>query len=309
MRGVRLEWSELPAAVRQAVEQVLGSPVVEARSQPAGFSPGSADRVVTATGARAFVKAVSPAQNPDTPRLHRREVEVLTVLEHDAFRAAGAPRLLGVVDEGEDGWIALVVEEIEGRHPVLPWTADEVTATLDALERVAGLAAPADWPGLESELGGEMSRWQHVLDDMPPDLDPWLAARLPELHDLARRTAPRLAGPCVSHTDVRADNLLVEPGGRVRVVDWPWACRGAGWADAAMLLLNMRWAGDLDVRPFLPRLRALGAEDGDVLGLVAGLTGFLVDAARRPPAPGLPTLRAFQAEQARAGAELLRELW
>ena len=53
---------------------------VEAVSQAGGFSPGTADRVGTAEGRRAFVKAVSTAHNPDTPGLNRREVGVLRSL-------------------------------------------------------------------------------------------------------------------------------------------------------------------------------------------------------------------------------------
>lgn len=303
MYGVRLRWSELPGQVRDWVGEVLGAPVVEARSQPGGISPGTADRVVTADGGRAFVKAVSDRQNPDSPALHRREAEVLRTL---AATEVGVPRLLGVLDD--DGWVALVVEDVEGRHPGRPWTHAQLGAALQTLGAVSGLSAPRDWPGLEGELAAEMACWARVAEDVPDDLDPWLAARLEDLHALCERTLPRLAGGSVAHTDVRADNLLVEPGGAVRLVDWPWACRGAAWADAAMLLVDVRRDGGLDVRPHVPALHALGARDEDVLGLVAGLTGFCTHASRRPPAPGLPTLRRFQAEQARAGTRLLQEL-
>ena len=57
--GVRVAWADLPAPVRDVVADILGSPVLAAVSQPGGFSPGSADRVCTADGRRAFVKAVS----------------------------------------------------------------------------------------------------------------------------------------------------------------------------------------------------------------------------------------------------------
>lgn len=302
MHGIRLPWEQLPPHVRAWVGSVLGAPVERALSQPAGFSPGSADRVMTADGGRAFVKAVSPAQNPDSPGLHRREVEVLRTLAH----VDAVPRLVDHLDDGE--WVALVIEDVEGEHP-LPWTHDRLEATLQALTELAGLRAPESWPALEEELVGEMACWERLRADPPADLDPWLDQRLDRLHDLAQRTLPRMAGSHVAHTDVRADNLLVTPDGAVRVVDWPWASRGAAWADAVMLLLNVRWAGDLDVRPHLPAVHDLGASDEDVLGLIAGLTGFLEHAGRRPPAPGLPTLRGFQRDQAAAGTRLLQELW
>ena len=56
--GVRLDWSGIPQRVRAAVEDWLGSPVVSAASQSAGFSPGAAVRLRTSDGRRVFVKAV-----------------------------------------------------------------------------------------------------------------------------------------------------------------------------------------------------------------------------------------------------------
>ncbi|MGO0577483.1 aminoglycoside phosphotransferase family protein [Ornithinimicrobium panacihumi] len=301
MYGVRLAWSDLPTRLHDWVGGVLGAPVVSASSQPAGFSPGSADRVVTADGRRGFVKAVSPEQNPDTPGLHRREIAVLRTLAD----VRSVPRLIDAYDDGE--WVALVIEDVEGRHP-LPWTHETVAATVAALAELARVGAPASWPALEEELVGEMAAWSRLREDPPADLDPWLGERIAELDALCARTLPRMAGGAVAHTDVRADNLLVDETGTVRLVDWPWASRGAAWCDAVMLLLNIRWAGDLDVRPHLAAVEALGASREDVLGLLAGLTGFCTEACRRPAAPGLPTLRAFQREQAVAGRKLLEEL-
>lgn len=305
MHGRRILWQDLPAELRSWVGGVLGGPVVGATSQRGGFSPGTADRVLTDAGTRAFVKAVSPAQNEQTPDLHRREVDVLRSLAD----VPQVPRLLASYDDGH--WVALVVEDVEGRHPHLPWTDEELASALRTLAGTARRGAPSAWPRLEEELVGEMTAWSRLREagDPDPGLDPWLADHLGELDEISRTTLPRLAGPSVAHTDVRADNLLVQTGGTVRLVDWPWASRGAAWFDAATLLLNVRWSGDLDVRPHLPTVHDLGASHEDVLGVVAGLTGFFLEASRLPAAPGLPTLRAFQAAQGRAGARLLQELW
>ena len=62
-QGVRIEWAQLPAPVRAAIEDVCGAAVVQARTQPGGFSPGLAARVRCANGARYFVKAVSEHAN------------------------------------------------------------------------------------------------------------------------------------------------------------------------------------------------------------------------------------------------------
>jgi len=112
--GKRVEWQSVPASVAASIEQVIGSPVVEARTQVGGFSPGVAARLRCADGTRWFVKAVSSEANPDTPGIHRREAENLRAL--DPFAAARnlpIARLRGVVEQ--DPWIALILDDVDGR--------------------------------------------------------------------------------------------------------------------------------------------------------------------------------------------------
>ncbi|WP_432520108.1 hypothetical protein [Kineococcus sp. SYSU DK006] len=135
--GNRLTWDRLPRRVHEAVAALLGSPVVRALSQPGGFSPGSADRVVTAAGQRAFVKAVSPAQNGVSPRLQAREARITAALPP----GLPVPGFLGATTAGE--WEVLVLEDVDGRHPALPWCAAELRLVLDALAGLAGRAAAA----------------------------------------------------------------------------------------------------------------------------------------------------------------------
>ncbi|MCE0488236.1 phosphotransferase [Ornithinimicrobium sediminis] len=298
--GVRLAWQDLPRSVLGWVEAALGAPVVRADSQPGGFSPGVAARVVTADGARGFVKAVSTAQNPDTPDLLRREIRVLRSMP----ASAGVPLLLEAHDDGE--WVGLLIEDVEGRHPTTPWVHAEIRATFEALRGLASQTAPEEWPALEDELRGDFAAWSRIAATPPRDLDPWLAGRLELLDGLSGEVLPRLAGRSITHTDTRADNLLLTPGGEVRVVDWPWAAQGAGWVDAAALLVNLELYGAVDPLDYLPLVRAQGATDRDVVGLVAGMGGLFTETSARPPAPGLPTVRAFQVAQGRACTRLLR---
>jgi hypothetical protein len=131
-QGVRIEWAQLPAPVRAAIEDVCGAAVVQARTQPGGFSPGLAARVRCANGARYFVKAVSAQANPDTPGLHRLEARVLAALEPlITSRQLPIPRLDGIVDRPP--WIALVLEDIDGRQPQLPWQTTELRQVVAAL--------------------------------------------------------------------------------------------------------------------------------------------------------------------------------
>ena len=120
-------WSDVPAHVQSALEAILGAPVVEAVSQPGGFSPGTADRVVLADGRRAFVKAVGRELNPDTPGIHRLEIAVMRTLPP----SVPAPRLLGAYDDGD--WVALALTDVDGRHPAAPWNPEELDRVLAAM--------------------------------------------------------------------------------------------------------------------------------------------------------------------------------
>jgi len=301
--GVRLAWSELPLHVRTEVEAIVGGRVVEAVSQAGGFSPGSADRVRTAEGRRAFVKAVSPAQNADSPRMHRREAEVSAALPSQAC----APRLLGSYDDGD--WVALVLEDIDGRHPRLPWRDEELALVLRTLERSSSDLTPSPIPGLaraEDWLGDDFDGWERLAADTPGSLDPWAQRHLDRLVVLGGGARESLAGDTLVHADVRADNLLLTGAGRVVLVDWPWACNGSAWLDSALVIVNAVVCGHPDGDALLGAHPVTArADPWAVTALLAGFTGFLLDAGRHPPPPGLPTVRAFQQAQ---GEALLRWL-
>jgi len=79
--GARGAWRDVPQPVRAAVERVCGSSVVEALTQPGGFSPGVAARVRCADGRRFFTKAAPADVNADAPRLRRQEARVLAGLD------------------------------------------------------------------------------------------------------------------------------------------------------------------------------------------------------------------------------------
>jgi aminoglycoside phosphotransferase (APT) family kinase protein len=284
--GQRIRWADLPHHVRGAVEGILGDEVQTAESQPGGFSPGTADRVVTGSGRRAFVKAVSPAQNPVSPGMHRQEAKVTAALPP----GTPAPTLLGSFDDGD--WIALVLDDVEGRHPTTPWVREELDAVMTTLDTMATLLTPAPIDGLPA-AADELSTdgWRNIAKDPPPDLDPWARARLDELVRKADRARTAVAGDTLVHLDVRADNLLIGPSGEVTVVDWPAACRGARWLDRVLLLINVRLYGGHDCGALL---RSIDGDRDDMWSVLIGLTGYFLDRSRMPPPPGIPTVRAFQ---------------
>lgn len=305
--GVRITWDDLPGRVRTWVAGHVG-PVSEVLPQQGGFSPGVADRV-RGTRGRGFVKAVGENLNARTPDLIAREIDVLTRLPE----YAGAPALLATLDERIEGerWVALLVEDIPGRHPHTPWQHGEVEATLDALLTLVERPLPAevDLPALHGDFAGDLSLWPQILADPPPELDPWVASNLDRLTDRAAVAPELLRGDHLVHTDIRSDNLLVTADGSVRLVDWPWACRGVAWFDTLTLLLNVRVHGGPDLTAYSSRLTDLGASEEQVDALLVGLLGYLLHSCRLPAPPGLPTLREFQRVQGVATLRWIRERW
>ena len=114
---------------------------------------------------------------------------------------------------------------------------------------------------------------------------------------LTSRGVAALDGDTLVHGDLRADNVLVTAGGAV-LVDWPWASRGPAWLATVLLLVEVQRFGGHDVDALLATLPLTRAVDpDDVTGVLAGFAGYFLDTARRPPPPGLPTVREFQRVQ------------
>jgi len=282
--------------------------VVEAVTQPGGFSPGLAVRLRLADGRRAFVKAVGPEPNPDSPGFHRVEARVMAVLP----RSAPAPRLLWSLDQG--GWVALAFEDVDGVHPSLPWRPDELRRVLAMLTDMARALTPAPpgMPRIGDRLQDSFQGWRRLAaahadgaDDLA-SLDPWAARHLGRLAELEAGWPPATEGPTLLHSDLRADNLLLTPT-RVVAVDWPWARVGAAWVDLLLLLPSVTMQGGPDPEPtFAAHPLAAAADPAAVTGTLAAFAGFLLDRARLPPPPGLPTLRAFQLGQGVVALDWLR---
>lgn len=294
--STRISWPDLPGHVRAGIEEILGAPVQEWSSQRGGFSPGTADRVRTASGQLAFVKAVGTAQNEHSPSIHRKEAANTAGLPPEV----PSPALMGTFDDGE--WVALILADVEGRSPHVPWSLAELTVVLDALLDLANTPVPqslAHLPLLEHELREPFDGWARVRDEAPRGCDPWILYNLDALETLAAQGLKDLSGSSLVHTDIRADNILITDNNKAVLVDWPWACIGAGWMDGLSLLINARlFDADFDVESVLLSHPVFsGVQPGNVDGVLSGLGAYFIDAARQPPPPGLPTVRPFQQQQ------------
>ncbi len=270
------------------VEERCGSPVVEAVSQGAGFTPGFASVLTCADGSRHFVKAASVKAQRMFADSYREEARKLSVLPE----SVSAPRLLWSYDED---WVVLGLEFVDGRNPRRPWRRRDLDACLDAIAVVAAeLTPPPEALTLDTfadEFADLVGFWDHVRATQP-DLP-----HLEEAAALAGAFAEVTGGDTVVHTDLRDDNFILGSDGRVWMCDWNWPVVGAKWLDSLFVLIGPRGDG-LDVEPVIaerPLLRDVPAEHIDIV--LALLIGYFFKQRDEPVPPTSPHLRAHQSWQ------------
>ena len=313
----------MPERVRAEVDRWLGSRVVSAVTQPTGFSPGVAARLTTGDGRRVFAKAVGPEPNADAPAFHRREIGIAASLPDAAPVTAPAvvlrrgTRTVPSFPRRREsrggqrpprrrrrGWVLLLFEDVDGRHPTQPWRLDQLDRVIAAMEDLAGTLTPSPLPASVVGTAGERflgrRSWRRLRDDHPSRLDSvdkWTRRHLDTLVAIEDSVADALAGDTLLNYDVRADNILLTRE-RTWFVDWPHACVGPPWLDVVAFAPSVTMQGGPPPEKVVSRHSAYRAADPDaVTAAVAELAGFFTHQAAQPPPPGLPTLRAFQDAQ------------
>lgn len=285
----RLEWAFLPPFLRQLIEQRCGSPVVDAVSQGAGFTPGFASVLTCEDGSRHFVKAASDKAQRMFAHSYREEARKLAALP----AGAPAPRLLWTHDA--DDWMVLGLEHVEARNPHRPWRQADLDAAIAMLARSAQALTPAPAAMALDTFAVEFAdfpgHWEHVRRTRP---------NLPHLEEgaaLAAGFREVTAGDCVVHTDVRDDNILIRPDGSALLCDWNWPAAGAAWLDTVFLMIGPRGDGiDVDaVLAATPLTAGVPAEHVDVV--LALLTAYFLRQSDEPVPPTSPHLRDVQAWQ------------
>jgi hypothetical protein len=252
-----------------------------------------------------FVKAVGADLNPESPDFHRREAAISVALPP----APQLPTLIDVYDDGD--WVALVFKAVDGRPPACPWDAGELREAVRALEGLHQLLTPspaASAPSAALRLAPLFGGWSTLASQptTPAGLDDWAGRNLVRLAQLESDWPEAVVGDTLLHCDIRSDNMLVTDRGVV-FVDWPHACVGAAEFDLLAWAPSVALEGGPSPETLLemsPRARA--ADPNAVTVLVAALSGFFVAHSLRPPPPGLPTLRTFQAAQGAVALSWLR---
>jgi aminoglycoside phosphotransferase (APT) family kinase protein len=298
----------MPRHVRAGVDEIVGSPVVEAVNLVGGFSPGPAARCALADGRVVFVKAAGTEPNPFSAEMHRREGQTLAELPVEV----PAPNIIGVFDDGD--WVALAIEWIDGTMPMGPLSHDDVDRLLELVGRLASIEGGAGLQACSIAHPGLFGHWQRLIDQPVDQLDSWSLRHLEELAELEVGVADAIAGDHLVHGDLRSDNVIFSNVGRQHdvVVDWPGASLGAAWIDLVGLLPALELDGGPTPEEVFERHPIGKAADRDsVSAFVASIAGYFTRMSLMAPPPGLPTLRPFQAAQGRIARRWLahRQGW
>jgi aminoglycoside phosphotransferase (APT) family kinase protein len=298
-------WQELPPNVRDAIERLNGSAVVEARTAHGGFSPGLASALTLADGRTVFAKAISDDVTPGAADLYRRERDVLRALPP----TLPVPELLAESDD--EGWVVLIYRHVGGRVPN-PSRPEDLKAMLSTFEQLATLLTPSpiSAPTFEKSWAWQFDSWSRAkvaADALAISIDPWISDNFEAVEATAAHWREATRGAALIHADLRADNMILTEHGIV-VVDWPEACIAAPWLDAVLAAPSMAmFPGAPEPGSMIDNLPAAAAVEPDELTTaVAAMTGFFLCASVLPAIPALPTLRAFQREQGTIAASWLR---
>lgn len=227
--GLRIGYAQVPEQVRSWVQEQVGPATVIAEHR-GGMSPGCATSLESADGQRYFVKAVGEELNARTVEIFRGEVDLLRALPPAPYR----PPLLAAYDH--DGWVALLLEQVDGRYPDFDDDADFAGAMKAVTAQVEELTPPP-FPAnpLEASTARWLQRWGFVREDPHAYLPTWAAERADELYARAEAMRHQLPPTTLCHTDVRDDNFLIRPDGSAVVLDWGMASLAPAWLDPVLL--------------------------------------------------------------------------
>lgn len=200
----RLDWEDLPKALREQVSDGLG-PIASAESVSTGMNSAVAAILHTGNG-KVFVKGL----RRDHPRHWNNDMEALV----NPAVSHLSPRLLA--RHGDDEWDLLVFEYVRGRHADYSPGSDDVpivARTMVELGRV---------PWKDLAVKRAVDRWARYADAADVEL---------------------FAGDVLLHTDWNPENVIITADDRARLVDWAWPTFGAGWIDPACWITRLMAAG------------------------------------------------------------------
>ena len=302
-------WSQVPRAVRERVDEMLGARVVRARRAFGGYGPSATFVLTLDNGRRAFFKGVYPLPEGSAVRW-RLDEEERVYQELAELITPWAPAYYGSLRLG--GWHALLIEALAGGR-VPPWTASRaqraVRSFAELHARTLGGPLP-DWLPREHHLEFTgywaaftadrqlRDRLANLCRTNEAKLDAanWIVAHGPAL---SAAEAPLVSARrfALLHFDTRSDNIRLD-GNLLRIFDWPFACAGPAEFDLAAFAQSITLEGGPEPEQLTAWYSEVLPLGDDVLAAsVVGVSGFFADRGSSHDLPGLPRLRSFQRSQ------------
>jgi hypothetical protein len=301
--------ADAPDAVRAVVSELLGSPILAERAAQAGFTHSIASVVIGNSGARLFVKAAPVGDGLG------EAVEAGAVLTEAVGEIA--PRLVGFAAVGD--WRVTAHEVVDG-ETVTWWNSADQPGLFEVLQRMRAVMDPCPvigtspyaeafipllgtWQALNRSADRDVDapiRVDHLRGlSLPADVPVAVLANLESrwLHALAADTA-------LHHGDLRRDNVIRQPNGQLRIVDWTHLWTAPGWMDLVRLIPDLALCRQ-DPEDILRRSPWRDAPAEHVNVALAGLAGRAWREGLLPDVPGHPGLRRMQRQQ---GLHILRWL-
>lgn len=299
--GRRLAFEEIPEPVRAWVGRKVGQVHVLAE-HVGGMSPGCAVSLASSGGGTVFLKAVGEELNPRTLEIFRAEAAVLPLLAPVDYR----PRFLGCHDEA--GWVAILLEHVEGRYPDIDDPADFAALDLAVQRQSAELTPPPDGLPRDQLMADNARRWQlrwegPIVEDPGRFLPTWAVERMPELLDRVAATPGQLPEDALCHCDGRDDNTLIRADGTAVVLDWGMWQLGPTWLDRALLAAQLS-DGELATQWLASWVPP--QHDDAVTNLFLSFGGSQAWRASQPADPSLPAMQDYCREDSRRFLELAR---
>lgn len=284
-----------PSAVVDHVAEVLGAQITLEQPAVAGFTHSVASLVSAEDGRALFVKAgLHNEAGGDAVRTGGELAEAIGDL---------GPALLSAAEL--DGWVVAIYERLPGAAveqwmpedlPQLAKLSFELRERLDPsplseTETYAKAFAPllGTWEALANPDTTEAPTVTHVRDlELPYGLDVGFLAALE-----ADWFAVLGSGNALQHGDIRRDNVMREPSGRLRLVDWTHRWIAPGWADWVRLVPDVA-TDEFDAESVFQQSAWAHADEHGVNVMLAGLAGRCWRDGHLDPVPGLPQLRPMQ---------------
>ena len=309
VREAKPRWADVPGAVKDQLERLLGASVKRATRAYGGYAPSATFRIVLDDGRRVFFKGVYPNPRAGIVWGLEREEEVYRGCE--PFIRPWAPRYFGGLKA--DGWHAIVIEDLGGAT-IPPWTDPKVTACArsyagfhlrtydkplpDWLSRVEHHRFARFWSGLVER--GELTGTASLAGPRSSEAVAWLRNAIGVLQPASEqlyRVEPPFA---LLHLDTRSDNIRLH-GDLLRMFDWNHACVGPPEFDVAAFAQSITGEEGPEPERFVSDYQSVLPLRRDALDAsIAGIAGYFADRAWREPIAGMPRLRSVQRRQLKA---------